>query len=140
MREIKFRAWDKFEGMIYSKDEMVITPAIFGWDDFKQDHYGRINKMAKVKNGFGWFVTGHSGKLMQYTGLKDRNGKEIYEGDIVTWGYGPSIVRLAELEEDDEEGYPVKRTGWIVEDCFIDCNCTIIGNIYENPELIKEEA
>jgi len=114
MREIKFRQWDSIRGIYYRN--IGATPGCWSCAPFVSwDRY----------------------PLEQFTGLLDRNGKEIYEGDIVTWGYGPTAVRFAALEEDNEEGYPVKRIGWIVDDCFLDGNCEVIGNIHENPELLE---
>lgn len=69
--------------------------------------------------------------LMQFTGLHDKNGKEIYEGDI--------------LHEKKEKTAPMANNGIdreiIVEDIrhleFNEVHCEVIGNIYENPELLK---
>ena len=69
-------------------------------------------------------------KIEQFTGLHDKNGKEIYEGDIVTDGVGKYKIiydlKLAGYQpycifRDDPENY-----------------CEVIGNIYENPELISK--
>ena len=63
MREIKFRAWDSFNKiMMFSESYISVLLAYY----------------LKGKQP-------PSGILMQYTGLKDKNGKEIYEGDIVRW-------------------------------------------------------
>ena len=69
MREIKFRAWDKSDNVWLEEDQFVIYPqGIFdAW--LGQDEPLEMDEVI----------------LMQYTGLKDKNGKEIYEGDIVLW-------------------------------------------------------
>jgi uncharacterized phage protein (TIGR01671 family) len=91
--------------------------------------------------------------VMQFTGLKDKNGKEIYEGDIVVW------ERLPTTESDEGKNHIEKsqvvwdggwgqwREVWIkkpdvsfaLADMVRIGNCEIIGNIYENPELLAEE-
>jgi len=104
-RVYKFRAWNG-NNMLY-------------WEDIKK--YGiqifDIFDISFYKNG---------NRLMQYTGLKDNNGKEIYEGDIVKWG---KIIEKVEMKD----GCWSMVLGTIVEEF----NLEVIGNIYENPELIK---
>ena len=72
--------------------------------------------------------------IMQYTGLKDKLGKEIYEGDVVKYSMQgdeqtfPMEVDMFNLRLGFEEGDPYMR---------IDTDVEILGNIYENPELLQ---
>ena len=74
---------------------------------------------------------------MQYTGLKDKNGKEIYEGDIVKCHDHPTDVDSATGEVYYQQGaYRVKDTICALAD-FGTAWTEIIGNIHETPELLK---
>jgi uncharacterized phage protein (TIGR01671 family) len=82
----------------------------------------------------------------QYTGLKDKNGKEIYEGDIIGC-HNPNIKHL--IFYNEEQGRFMAALGGDIENdyfgiCGLDCsrwNATkeVIGNIHDNPELLTEE-
>ena len=136
MREIKFRAWDK-----YAK-KMIFDFAVSQYNKFS----GWINCVyCGLKVGSGG---SDDYILMQYTGLKDKNGKEIYEGDILE---NSNI----ENKEGNKEKIIVKWSDDISSfgnDNDIDFTyCVgyvfdgdpeemiIIGNIYENPELLEEK-
>lgn len=109
-REIKFRAWDG--------KRMAMNPLSLMAPDFPMN------------------------ELMQFTGLKDRKGVEIYEGDRIEWSEG----------EDDIQHYTVRWSDAIAA-FFLDSDedpeysgtfnlfslsaLTVIGNIYENPELLN---
>ena len=100
MREIKFRLWE--HGTMYDSDCCDFSIELCG--------YGNFN-----------------GILMQYTGLKDKSGKEIYEGDIIEIPreYGPIVIRNF-----------IEDTFFLAE-CKGDSLGRVIGNIYENPELLE---
>lgn len=75
----------------------------------------------------------------QFTGLTDKNGKEIYEGDILTYhdGNGPKKV----VEYNDEKGWyrcRFHKGGGFIDTLFyyIERDCEVIGNIHSNPELL----
>lgn len=132
MREIKFRAWDKkYKEMI---PDIWIAPE-YGWLVLSDN-----DALAeRERPGEDQII------LMQYTGLKDKNGKEIYEGDVVKIVH-PFKNRkyIGEIIWDEwcfngkdfyftHFDYPSEIFSQGTE--YIE----IIGNVYENPELIKEK-
>ena len=131
MREIKFRVWKTHFTRVGEHNigemayDVVLANPVWNNADI------RVNDiLAKTHN------------LMQYTGLKDKNCKEIYEGDIVK----NSINDILEVvwNEDRccfdmrgryEKSHIIKQLDC---DIVIDLSVEVIGNIYENPELLKE--
>lgn len=123
MREIKFRAW--LQGrMIYITTD----------DDYFIDGDGRLVKIEQNENGckYQGFEDCEC-NLMQYTGLKDKDGREIYEGDIVRVHEGEDFIWTEQVIENSG-GY------WVDENYLgaIHSFCEVVGNIYKNPELLEE--
>ena len=121
-REIKFRAWDKTENvMSYSDVEM--------FDDmvgFRFGHFGiNVDTVDDIE-------------LMQYTGLKDKNGQEIYEGDIVKMydPYTKTIMTTEVIWDDPNCRFAMKYT-FVDFDFLISDEIEVIGNVHENTELLK---
>lgn len=123
-REIKFRAWDKEEKRIINYPELC-----------------NLYRYAEMASLDLWlendFIT-----LMQYTGLKDKNGKEIWEGDIVKYGrYTNTPNAVGFIAFDNELIAFVIKDFRVSQDWYFmgvnKKNLEIIGNIYENPELLE---
>lgn len=126
MREIKFRMWHKNikqmydvglinlqQGLIFIKNYLVYTQSSFAIEEVE---------------------------LMQYTGLKDKNGKEIYEGDIVKIDC-PTMKMTGEIKYSEMSAMfyiydvieDIEETLWYQKEEY-----EVIGNIYKNPELLEE--
>lgn len=153
MREIKFRAWWKDQR--YSPDGGMYGVAGIDWTlpdigEPERELFAVPQSVALVDYPYevgthqkmGW---NNDCILMQYTGLKDKNGVEIYEGDMVEYkAYniwhrdevkftdGKFHGNLNGVKEELQSRYDL---GLIVT-----LGCEVIGNIYENPELLNKEA
>jgi uncharacterized phage protein (TIGR01671 family) len=122
--KIKFRAWDKIKNDMWKVETLYIEDQYCAL--FKDTIYGIT---AKIKNS--------RLNLMQYTGLKDKNGVEIYEGDIVK--IEKEIFKI--YWHDGHAGFWIERIGRPMEGTwnmyYVSANGEVIGNIYENPELLN---
>lgn len=142
MRVFKFRAWDKFNAQYWNSEE--------------------YNNLGDFFKKIQHFIDGGNDLIIeQFTGLIDKNGKEVYEGDIIKW----KETRFWNKEQE-EKGVAMPRffksavvyddAGFLVSStqefdtplcCFFrgedvhnqfDYKAEVIGNIYENPELLNQ--
>jgi len=133
MREIRFRAWDKTEQNMFRVDQITFNKntTLTDYPHILDEHNDVHDLETTV--------------LLQFTGLHDKNGKEIYEGDIVH-GHWYDKSRVATIIFENGSFW-IKGSDMIGNtEGFqfllgsIYGGIEVIGNIYENPELLKDKT
>ena len=128
MRELKFRAWTRqTPSMAWSQRAVAIT--------------GTGEQMVPIGGTYTgvWHVNDDGLIIEQYTGLKDKNGKEIYEGDIVVNTYYDDGEMYKVLWVDDSVAFGMESLDDMELYKLPLESLEVIGNIHENPELLEEE-
>ena len=126
-REIKFRAWHKDLKKMFKIGQITLEKGTWNFEPNDRDFIGMSIPFQPS------FV------LMQYTGLHDKNGKEIYEGDRVKIKYRDEDIGKVIYEHN---GFSIdvtnmnKNYGRV---SFVNNFMEVIGNIYDNPELLGGE-
>ncbi|QKZ15165.1 YopX family protein [Spirosoma sp. KUDC1026] len=155
MREIKFRAWDG-ERMWYPGDDNRTDVVKFSYDKSGNMAAAHVGQEDYDNDVYGprWYSFEPTPKmaLMQSTGLKDKNGIEIYEGDLVKWDdcsngryWRVAVVEFTpslDLRIVENSLYPISSykgdvfhySNFIYRDTHN--HLTIVGNVYANPELL----
>lgn len=157
MREIKFRAYhSKLKQMFYKidyrSDGFIMAQATWG---NKFWHCIGKNSVCELPDDHLYLNHFHNNgtetfpyyqgfiELMQYTGLKDKSGKEIYEGDVVKYYFVPEKLEYVFQTIFDNGVVSPFREVSSFDDTGMsyladENQSAVIGNIYENPELLKE--
>ena len=141
MREIKFRAWDKKHNIMVTKENVLKTIDTIE-DDYMcgfydKDEWWPAYPILGIFEYFQDCVNDDDLIVEQYTGLRDKRGKDIYENDIillsnnrkslVTFERGAFCLSIDNTPIVDFTGMDIDDLDW----------CEVIGNIHENPELIS---
>lgn len=142
MRTIRFRAWDK-----YHQKMCMVWEVRFSYNPDDTDCGFEPYAVVITPNTDTIVVNSENVELMQFTGLKDVNGVEIYEGDIVIGKepyyhtnvkgvveYGALAFAFVGRAEDGE-----RWCDTITNPNITEADVKVIGNIYENPELLTED-
>ena len=135
MREIKFRAWNKSKGIMALVAHISNLLTVGGYVDVRMNEHDAVTKIEEEWSE-GEYI------LMQFTGLLDKNGTEIYERDVVNhlttsipfdaFTAKEVVFEVGCFKVGSKDRQPT-MLGWISPSCL-----EVIGNIHENPELLKE--
>jgi uncharacterized phage protein (TIGR01671 family) len=136
-RQIKFRAWDKTYSLMNYKVQVGNT-------DYADQNYTCNSIWVDYgdNKSIGWMNADDKCiDLMQYTGMKDKNGKEIFEGDILQWT-SSNPFSLGEIRKI-QVGYVQaqywgqgRNLGVYLAELLSNEKCEIVGNIYENGNVL----
>jgi uncharacterized phage protein (TIGR01671 family) len=136
-RPIKFRVWEEIKNIMLYPDTVSF------------DNEGKVYSVEDIRYQqlFSMFVDPYNVIAMQFTGLHDKNGKEVWEGDIFVWKeVGVEIGMGVVVYDDESASFRVKCKDYYIDtladtpgNWFPHILGEVIGNIYENPELLGDK-
>lgn len=155
MREIKFRTWDKTNKVMIDENtstkELIKMQMSLNLNNpmrlfYFEDEWYPVMEATILFDALSTLKQDYEDKIeiMQYTNIKDKNGKEIYEGDILKVDnyimYGEGSKEYQEVGFEYGSFMTARYGGkafntylWII----VSDGCEVVGNIYENPELLE---
>lgn len=133
MRTIKFRAWHKSEKLMCQLKTLTDEGGFLLGVKKGKDEYFDNGKSISLAPTDGSFCFNNDFELMQFTGLKDKNGKDIYDGDIII--FEDDVIDI--IVWNNEWQYHTKKNFDNSQSGLDECEAEVIGNIYETPELLE---
>lgn len=135
MREIKFRVWDKQDLRMITHEQSFIPLKVCSLGVLRLDPTSEENRYN--------IIPIERFELMQFTGLLDKNGKEVYKGDILSVKWRVEVYQSVEGTwmvrfKDSKTNKPTSLYDYLKRRLRSGCpeDCEVIGNVYQNPELL----
>lgn len=142
MREIKFRAWDKNSKLMFFNVQDTYDMLGHHWpEEFGEWAPEEIrDKYNLSESSFGDLLTEEAYILMQFTGLKDSNGKDVYEGDVLQHPGEGEVERGLVIYSDEFAMFKCRdgrEPAYDLWDSVSMAGRIVVGNVWEHPDLLK---